>query len=301
MPFSHGLRSRTTWGSAAFCATAGTGPRPVPGKRRRARASDCTLSGVERPKVLVVVAHPDDETFGLGSVIAGAVDRGAEVVVCCATRGEAGDSLVEPPAGQSLGQLRETELRAAGDILGVSRHVLLGFGDSGMRGPEPAGSLCAVPEAMVVDAVSQVLDEVRPRVVVTLDPVTSDGHRDHDRIGSATLAAVSGRPEVTAYVWCVPRPVLQQWFAHLAVVRPDAEHLAEPVQAPGRPIEEVTTILDSRPYLGVRTRAGAEHASQTSPFSGMPPQLQEAFMGTDHLVRMQPPWTGGDLERSLPL
>ena len=169
-----------------------------------------------RARVLVVVAHPYDEAFGLGSVIAGAVHRGADVVVCCATRGEAGESLVEPGAGQSLGELREGELRAAGAILGVSRHVLLGFADSGMQGAPSPGSLSGVPEAEVVDAVRRVVEEVQPSVVVTLDPVTSDGHRDHDRIGAATLAAVQGRPDVTAYVWCVSRPVLEQWFAHRA-------------------------------------------------------------------------------------
>ena len=256
---------------------------------------------MERPRVLVVVAHPDDETFGLGSVIAGAVDRGAEVVVCCATRGEAGESLVEPGEGQSLGDLRAAELHAAGDILGVSRHVLLGFADSGMRGTAPPDSLVGAPEAEVVDAVRRVVDEVHPSLVVTLDPVTSDGHRDHDRIGAATLAAVADRPEVTAYVWCVPRPVLEQWFAQLALVRPDTEHLAEPEPPPGRPMEEVTTILDSRPYMELRARASAAHASQTSPFEGMPPELRDAFIGTDHLVRIQPPWTGGETERALPL
>jgi LmbE family N-acetylglucosaminyl deacetylase len=256
---------------------------------------------VERARVLVVVAHPDDETFGLGSVIAGAVDRGAEVVVCCATRGEAGESMVAPPAGMSLGDLREAELREAGRILGVSRHVVLGFGDSGMEGEAPAGSLAGVPEVEVVAAVRDVVDEVRPSVVVTLDPVTSDGHRDHDRIGAATLAAVAGRPEVVAYVWCVPRPVLEQWFAHLASVRPDAAHLADPPKEMGRPLEEVTTILDGRAYADVRARAVAAHASQLPPFAGMPDELHDAFVGTDHLVRMQPPWPGGEPERSLPL
>jgi hypothetical protein len=70
---------------------------------------------------------------------------------------------------------------------------------------------------------------------------------------------------------------------------------------PGPPIEEVTTILDRRPYAGLRARAGAAHASQTSPFAGMPAELQDAFVGTDHLVRMQPPWTGLELDRALPL
>ena len=254
-----------------------------------------------RTKVLVVVAHPDDETFGLGSVIAGAVARGAEVVVCCATRGEAGESLVEPGPGHTLGELREAELLAAGAVLGVDRHVLLDFGDSGMQGDPAPGSLVGVPEVDVVEAVRRVVDDVQPSVVVTLDPVAGDGHRDHERIGVATLAAVAHRPEVSAYVWTVPRPVLEEWFAQLASVRPDAEHLEAQPEVPGRPLEQITTILDSRPYSDLRTRASAAHASQTSPFTGMPAALQETFLSTDYLVRMQPPWDGGEPERSLPL
>src|SRR6478736_2448893 len=116
--------------------------------------------------MLVVVAHPDDETFGTGSLIAQAAAAGVEVVVCCATRGEAG----EPPDGFTgdLGALRESELRAAGALLGVRRFVLLDFGDSGMNGEPPPGALVAAPVDDVVAAVRAVIDDVAPDLVVAL-------------------------------------------------------------------------------------------------------------------------------------
>ena len=66
------------------------------------------------PTLLVVVAHPDDETFGCGSLLMHAAERGARTVVVCATRGEAGEveQDVPVPAG-GVGELREGELRDA--------------------------------------------------------------------------------------------------------------------------------------------------------------------------------------------
>src|SRR3954447_14239186 len=95
-------------------------------------------------RLLVVVAHPDDETFGCGSVLAHAAARGATVAVCCATRGEAGEPAPDSGVGiEDLGVVREAELRAAAAHLGVERVDVLDDADSGMEGDPPAGSLAA--------------------------------------------------------------------------------------------------------------------------------------------------------------
>jgi LmbE family N-acetylglucosaminyl deacetylase len=252
----------------------------------------------ERRRVLVVVAHPDDETFGMGSVIAGAAAAGAEVVVCCATRGEAGETALPIPPGEDLAAVRERELRAAGAVLGVERFVLLGFGDSGMTGPPAPDSLAGAPEDTVVEAIAAVIDDVRPQLVLTIDPSLND-HRDHERIGRATLAAAARWPEVPVYGWCVLREMLDEWFALLAEARPGSEYVQPPEI--GRRLDEVTTVLDTSPYLDVRREAIAAHATQTPPLSGMPAEMEQAALTRDYLVRMQPPWPGGEVERSLPV
>ena len=143
-------------------------------------------------RALLVVAHPDDETFGTGSVIASLAAAGVEVVVCCATRGEMGEAH-GVPEGADLGAVREAELRAAGAILGVADFVLLGYLDSGMTGDLAEGSLVGAPLEEVVGRVRAVVEDVDPELVITLDPVNSDGHRDHVRIGEATTEACRDR------------------------------------------------------------------------------------------------------------
>src|ERR687897_1075115 len=177
-----------------------------------------TMSDAAR--LLVVVAHPDDETFGCGSVIALASQQGAEVTVCCATRGEAGEAPSWLSDDQSISEVREAELRAAGDLLGVSRVDVLAFVDSGMGGVPETGTLAAAPDNAVIEAVQDVIVNVGPHVVVTLDPHHGDGHRDHVVIGRATTAACAPMPAIRLYYWALSRPLLTRWFDELARSRP---------------------------------------------------------------------------------
>jgi N-acetyl-1-D-myo-inositol-2-amino-2-deoxy-alpha-D-glucopyranoside deacetylase len=61
----------------------------------------------------------------------------------------------------------------------------------------------------------------------------------------------------------------------------------------------VTTVIDTEPYLDKRWRAIRKHASQVPPFEAMAPEMQHAFLATDYLIRVEPAWTGGPLEREL--
>src|SRR5262245_41114204 len=95
-------------------------------------------------RLLLLVAHPDDETFGCGSLLAYAAARAVTTVVGCATRGEAGI----PPPGLEPGDLpavREAELRAAAALLGVTRVDVFSWVDSGMDGEPEAGTLMSAP------------------------------------------------------------------------------------------------------------------------------------------------------------
>lgn len=249
-------------------------------------------------RVLITVAHPDDETFGTGSVIAAAAAAGAEVVVCCATRGEAGEAVGLAP-GTDLGMVREAELRAAGTRLGAARIELLGYADSGMTGPAEPGSLAAAPVEEVAGRVDAVIRDVQPDVIVTLDPDFGDGHRDHIAIARATIAACASHPQIRLYMWVLPRSILARWFAELETVRPDSDHLDLDQAGIGRPDEQITTVVDVAHLRPLREEASALHASQTSPLAGMSEELQRNFLERDYLIRLQPPWTGGELETSI--
>ena len=249
-------------------------------------------------RVQVVVAHPDDETFGCGSLLLHAAAAGAVTAVCCATRGEAG----EAPPGSGLGPsglaaVRERELREAGALLRVERVDLLDFVDSGMSGPAAPRSLCGAPFDRVVAAVREQVVAFAPDVLVTLD--ASDGHRDHARIRDAALETAADLEVPRVYLTCLPRSLVRRWVELMSARRPEIEHLDGDVAALGTPDEEITTVLDTAEHLGAREKAIAAHASQTSPLEGLPGDLRRAFLATDHLRRVVPPWPGGPLETNL--
>ena len=259
------------------------------------------VPGRGMPRLLVVVAHPDDETFGTGSVLLHAAASGLSTSVVCATRGEAGE-VVEGSGVDTadIAAAREDELRRAAAILGVGRVELFDFRDSGMTGDADASTLAGADPDAVRDAVLVVLRDVRPDVVVTLD--AGDGHRDHAAVRDATLAAVDALPPEDApvtYLHCLPRSIMGRWVAHMAATDPSWAHLELPDL--GTPDEQVTTVIDTREHLADRVTAMAEHRSQRSPFDGLPRGLFEDFLTREHLIRVRPSWDGGAIETELPV
>jgi LmbE family N-acetylglucosaminyl deacetylase len=120
--------------------------------------------------VVSVWAHPDDEAYLCGGLMAAAADAGSRVVCVTATRGELGvtDPVRWPP--DRLAEIREAELAECLEILGVQEHRWLGFRD---------GGCAAVPLGHGVEAVTAVLRAVRPDTVVTFSADGQTGHPDH--------------------------------------------------------------------------------------------------------------------------
>ena len=242
-----------------------------------------------RDRWLVVVAHPDDEAFGCGSLIARAAGRGADVTVACATRGEAGEVRPELAGCGDIGTLREAELHRASAVLGAARVELLGYRDSGFDGDPAPGSLVGAPVPSVARVLRRLVADLRPDVVITLDG--SDGHRDHRHIRAAVVAALCQLPGPPPALWehTLPASLLRRWLVETAAARGDDAYHALEADSFGRPDAEVTDVLDVRDVLAQREAAIAEHRSQTSPFDGLSPELREAFLVTDHLVRVPLP------------
>ncbi len=249
--------------------------------------------------MLVVVAHPDDETFGTGSVIAHAAAAGARVVVCCATRGEAGEDVSGTTRNpEELARAREQELRRAAKVLGASDVVLLGFADSGMEGDMPADALAATDVDAVAARVAPVIEDVQPDVVVGFDNEGLNDHRDHIRIGEATKVAFAraAKPGARLYAWTLVRSQMDRWLAEM---RAQGALAAYDGMELGSPDERITTIVDVADVADVRRAAIAEHKTQFSPYTGMSSELEGELLARDHFVRIVPPWEGGPIETSL--
>jgi LmbE family N-acetylglucosaminyl deacetylase len=202
--------------------------------------------GSHRGKRLVAVfAHPDDETFGPGGTFARYAALGAELTLVCGTRGEAGSIGHSRSYGPALlGRIRQAELEAAAEVLGIRRLVLLGYADGGVSKVEP--------ERGVTDVLA-VLREVEPDVVVAFHPTGISGHPDHKMMTAFATAAVErlaagGRG-------CSPR--LHYYTLPASVTRQITYR-----ELPLVPDEDVTIEIDTEPYADVKRRAIFCHKTQ---------------------------------------
>jgi len=121
--------------------------------------------------LLAVLAHPDDESFGMGGTLAKYAEDGIDVHLVCATRGEAGEVDPEYLEGfSSIGQLRESELFCAVEKLGIEEVHLLDYRDSGMSGSADNNK----PEALVNAPLNQVAEEIA-EIIRRIKPPHSPG------------------------------------------------------------------------------------------------------------------------------
>lgn len=148
-------------------------------------------------RVLVVIAHPDDESFGLGGLVGSFTDAGAEVEVLCFTQGEAstlGGELAD------LASVRAHELAAAGAALGTTSTILLSRPDGHL------GEL--VPDDLLAD-VTAAIDHHQPDGLLVFDPIRGvTGHEDHAAASRAAVAA-GGLRGIPVLGWALPAAVAE--------------------------------------------------------------------------------------------
>ena len=139
------------------------------------------------PGLLVVMAHPDDESMGCGGMILRHTRAGVPVSLICATRGEAGWS--GKPFGakkEDLAQIRSGELEEAAAALGISDVQVWDYPDGGMSGCDPQE---------ITDCVWEQISKLRPKAVVGWGPDGVYGHPDHIAVGACTDLAVNAMAE----------------------------------------------------------------------------------------------------------
>lgn len=205
------------------------------------------------PRALTCVfAHPDDETFSCGGMLAHYAAQGVRLSLYCATDGDAGRSSGIPVASrEELGRLRRRELHEAAALLGLSTVHSAGH---------PDGALGSVDADQLIGEIVRVLREQRPQVVVSFGPEGAPtGHRDHKVISRAATAAF--------FLAGLPTSYPEQVAEGLAPWRPARLfYVSWPVPAPDEelPMQAVpaTARIAVAAYDALRRRAFHAHATQ---------------------------------------
>jgi LmbE family N-acetylglucosaminyl deacetylase len=258
---------------------------------------------MRRRVLLAVLAHPDDESLGMGGALAKYASEGVDVHLVTATRGDAGryrglrrDDPAHP-GGERLGALREAELRAAAGVLGLREVTILGHGD---------GQLDRVAPRVVVAQVAGHVRRLRPDVVLTFGPDGGYGHPDHVAISQLTTAALvaaadpaldaGGPPHAVAKLYFIAWPPAV-WAAYEAAVGRLVSRVdgVERVATPW-PDWLVTTVIDTRAWWPVAWQAVSCHASQVDGYVGLrnlAPEHHEALWGRQSFYRAYSMVNGG--------
>jgi len=271
-------------------------------------------------------AHPDDEGLVTGS-FGRYIDEGARCALVCATRGEVGEIAPGTNATrETLGQVREQELRTAMAHINLNEIYFLDYRDSGMDGtPEnkdPRAFINA-PDADVTGALVRHIRTVKPQVLITFDPKGGYGHPDHITIHHATMAAFDLAGDANAYPEQIagglqPHAPLKLYWTSFS--REFFVEVGRYLEAQGVDLSQfgpfnpqtrasmmehdVTTQVPVAAYVELKERAWASHATQQNPnsvLSKLPREMWRKFRMTEHfiLAKSHVPHPGGIIEDDL--
>ena len=247
----------------------------TPGGRYRPPAAeigdaDATLASErmnQKLRLLCVLAHPDDESMGMGGTLAKYAAEGVETFLVTATRGQQG-WLGDPaanPGRERLGQIREAELRAAAAVLGLRQVVLLDYVD---------GEVDQVDSWQVTHEIASHIRRLRPHVVLTMGHDGIYGHPDHIAVCQLTTAAVMAAADADdglkrgetphhvskLYYQAVRPEMIAAYESALGPLVMNVDGVER--RGPGWPSWVITTTIDTTQYWEQVWRAVACHRSQ---------------------------------------
>ena len=235
---------------------------------------------MKKPKLMAILAHPDDESLGVGGTLAKYASEGVETFLLTATRGEGGryhghrPGAPEHPGSAELGRVREMELRAAASALGIREVSLLDYHDQHLDRADPHE---------VIAAIVAHIRRIQPDVIVTFGPDGAYGHPDHIAISQFTAAAIvaasspgfpaTGKdalaPHAVSKFYYIAWPN-STWNAYQAAFR----KLVSTVdgverQAVPWPEWEITSVIDTRSSWSTVWQAISCHESQITAYEAL--------------------------------
>ena len=266
--------------------------------------------------LLAVLAHPDDESFGLGGTLALYASRGYDTYYLCATRGEAGTVDEEHLRGfSSTAEMRTDELMRAAKHLGLKDVFFLGYRDSGMPGTEENKH----PDAQINHPIDEVagrvvkyIRAVKPDVVLTHDPIGGYKHPDHIHVNKATKLAFekaddpSFHPEAgepfkprALYYQVFSRKLLRTMVRLMRLFGKDPTKFGRNGDVNLLELAEVDfpihVRLNTRSVQDIKLKASAQHASQggTQIRRGWFGVMSRVFGEREEFMRAYPPILNG--------
>jgi len=193
-------------------------------------------------KILLVTAHPDDESFGPGGTIAKYAAEGVEVQLLCATRGESGQWSDVKSQGQKLEEVREKEHRKASKILGIGSHEYMGYID---------GYLSNILMDEMMEKIRRKIDAFKPDLLITFDITGISGHLDHIAVSLATTKVFEEEESVKKlYYFTVSKEIASDFKKKFNR------------RVFGRKNSEITTRIDVSKYLPTKIKAALCHQTQ---------------------------------------
>jgi LmbE family N-acetylglucosaminyl deacetylase len=270
------------------------------------------MASTNTQRLMAVLAHPDDESLGVGGTLAKYAAEGVDVFLLTATRGEAGRfrGLAADdhrhPGRAALAEIREAELRAAASQLGVKEAVVLGYPDLQLDRADPRE---------IVAQIAAYLRCVRPDVIVTFGPDGAYGHPDHVAISQFTTAAVvaaadaafrcasdpAARPHSVTKLYYLAWPE-STWTAYQAAIR-KLSVTVDNVERQATPWPDwaITTAIDTRDVWPIVWRAVSCHESQLSSYErlrDLSPEHHRALWGRQSFYRVLSTVNGGRARES---
>jgi LmbE family N-acetylglucosaminyl deacetylase len=248
-----------------------------------------------RPTVIAFLhAHPDDEALLTAGTMARAVSEGHRVILIVATNGEAG--LAASAHRAHLGLMRQAELAASADALGVHRLEQLGYPDSGLHG-EHVDGFAGRESSEAVERVTSILDEEGVDVLVGYDPSGGYGHPDHLAVHRvARQAAIQAASPLRLFEATLPREPIAgavHLAARLGLTPSDFDPTS--FDRAWTPRSNITHRVNVRPHLAAKRAALRAHASQATAdgsirtlamLTRIPGPLAHLLLGTEFYCRV---------------
>lgn len=221
------------------------------------------IAAKNRPVILAIFSHPDDEAFLAGGTLASYARQGAQVELLCLTNGENGMNSVAAETSGPVSSLRRTELESCCKTLGVNLLEVLDFPDSGLQKIKPV---------LLASAIARFLARRKPDIVITFGPDGMTGHPDHIATSRAATLAFDWASSFLPTSRLLYAGLSEQTVAGLSNRLEGRLDDATPLRLTGVPETELTIRVDIRQTAPIKWAALNCHRSQADNFKDLSAQ-----------------------------